>query len=269
MRRALRHIVVFGLLGVVMSYAVALGTLALPHSLRLPNLGDTVSAPVGARLHWSVRLASNQFLDRILSDVSDSPDYTKLGFRDAVKPTPIEFLASVGEKAVVSTLRAWPASKFRKGTPRRHIRSHNRRILVVRSGWPCRSSRCEVEQWYDLDERSRQRIYLRGPEAKGGLKGTSIGLAQIEVVPFWPLWLGLVLNSTFYGAILCGLWFGPNMIRRGVRRRRGLCVGCGYDLRGSEMSGESSSDSEVGSVVPPRRGDERVCPECGARSGSE
>jgi hypothetical protein len=64
-----------------------------------------------------------------------------------------------------------------------------------------------------------------------------------------PCWTGLLLNMVCFGGGYWLLELGAkglmqmrDLIRRGRRRRRGLCVSCGYDLRGS-MNG--------------------ACPECG------
>ena len=64
----------------------------------------------------------------------------------------------------------------------------------------------------------------------------------IKVIPYGPLWLGLLTNSIFYSAVLWLLIPGPFVLRRMIRRKRGLCVKCAYDLRGAEH---------------------KVCPECG------
>ncbi len=56
-----------------------------------------------------------------------------------------------------------------------------------------------------------------------------------------PLPIGFALNTLVYAAGLWGVRYGPGRIRRFNRRRRGLCVTCGYDIAGL-----------------PR------CPECGA-----
>jgi hypothetical protein len=58
-----------------------------------------------------------------------------------------------------------------------------------------------------------------------------------------PLWRGLALNTLLYAGLVWAVWFGPGVVRRRRRRRRGLCVRCGYDLKGL-------SDG--------------ACPECGA-----
>ncbi len=61
-------------------------------------------------------------------------------------------------------------------------------------------------------------------------------------LPLTPLWPGIAINTVFYGAILWLLVPGPFALRRYVRRRRGRCITCGYDLRGAFDEG---------------------CPECG------
>jgi hypothetical protein len=62
------------------------------------------------------------------------------------------------------------------------------------------------------------------------------------VVPYHPIWAGFAGNTVFYAMILWLLIPGPFLLRRHIRRRRGRCVKCGYDLRGDLAHG---------------------CPECG------
>ena len=58
-----------------------------------------------------------------------------------------------------------------------------------------------------------------------------------------PIWLGFAVNTLFYAALLWLLWSGSSVTRRLIRKRRGWCLKCGYDLRHAEHD---------------------VCPECGA-----
>ncbi len=58
------------------------------------------------------------------------------------------------------------------------------------------------------------------------------------------LWPGFAINSVFYGVILWLLWSAPFTTRRLIRKQRGRCIKCGYDLRHAEHE---------------------VCPECGGR----
>ena len=63
-------------------------------------------------------------------------------------------------------------------------------------------------------------------------------------IPFRPVWPGFAINTVFYASILWLLTLGPVTARRMIRRKRGRCIQCGYDLRG-----HSEGDA---------------CPECGA-----
>ena len=68
-----------------------------------------------------------------------------------------------------------------------------------------------------------------------------------RVFPFHPIWPGFAVNTIFYAAIL---WvpFAPFVLRRHIRRKRGRCPQCAYDLRSDLTSG---------------------CPECGWRREAE
>jgi len=63
------------------------------------------------------------------------------------------------------------------------------------------------------------------------------------VLPYGPIWPGLLANTAIYGSAWWALLFGPGMFIRWRRRRAGRCVKCGYDLRGLSPGSE--------------------CPECG------
>ncbi len=65
-----------------------------------------------------------------------------------------------------------------------------------------------------------------------------------RTLPYHVIWPGFAINTAFYAAILWLLTLGPFTARSFIRRRRGLCIKCGYDLRGDLSSG---------------------CPECGWR----
>ncbi|MCH8152927.1 MAG: hypothetical protein IH830_11215 [Planctomycetes bacterium] len=65
-----------------------------------------------------------------------------------------------------------------------------------------------------------------------------------DTLPLRPIWPGFAINTLFYAAILWPLISGPFALRHHIRRKRGLCVSCGYDLRHANHD---------------------VCPECGWR----
>jgi hypothetical protein len=99
------------------------------------------------------------------------------------------------------------------------------RGTIIQAGGPCHA----VEGW---------RInYLAAPNgAFQKVDGHSSGLLMANSfnVPVRRLWPGLLANTAFYGVILWALWSTPGAVLRGLRRRRGSCVRCGYDLRGAE-----------------------------------
>ena len=66
--------------------------------------------------------------------------------------------------------------------------------------------------------------------------------AEPRVLPLIPIWPGFAINTLFYATILWLVIPGPFALRRLIRRKRGLCVACGYDL--------SHADHDA-------------CPECG------
>jgi hypothetical protein len=65
---------------------------------------------------------------------------------------------------------------------------------------------------------------------------------QAARIPLYPRWPGFAVNTLFYATILWLVIPGPFVLRRLVRRRRGRCPQCGYDLRHALSAG---------------------CPECG------
>jgi len=61
-------------------------------------------------------------------------------------------------------------------------------------------------------------------------------------LPLRPIFPGFIINTLFYAAMWFGIFFGVAALRRFVRKKRGRCVKCSYDLRGQFDKG---------------------CPECG------
>ena len=57
------------------------------------------------------------------------------------------------------------------------------------------------------------------------------------VLPLLIIWPGFAINTVFYAAILWLLTLGPFTARRIIRRKRGRCIKCGYDLRDDFSSG--------------------------------
>lgn len=75
------------------------------------------------------------------------------------------------------------------------------------------------------------------------LVGSKAPGVNLRLLPIRFLWSGLVLNSLAFGGLYWMIFFGPGYIRRAMRKWRGQCTRCAYQLRGLPPS------------VP--------CPECG------
>ncbi len=110
---------------------------------------------------------------------------------------------------------------------RRHLSDW---FIVCVAGWPCPA--------------------LQGAEHLRQERRTTMGVLdswwrtrhRMRPAPHRPLWPGFFTNTLFYAVILWALWSAPFAARRIIRRRRGRCVRCGYDLRYA---------------------DHDACPECG------
>jgi hypothetical protein len=66
---------------------------------------------------------------------------------------------------------------------------------------------------------------------------SALDIEWAQVVPLAPIWPGFLVNTLFYGAVLWLVISGPLILRRFIRRKRGCCPPCGYDLRGALDAG--------------------------------
>ena len=62
-------------------------------------------------------------------------------------------------------------------------------------------------------------------------------LYQIRFLPLHPIWPGFAINTIFYAVLVWCITLAPFTARRMIRRKRNLCIKCGYDLRGSSGGG--------------------------------
>ncbi len=244
MRRAMKHILIFGLLasgGMVASFVAAwicALMLPMPWSQRMENAGRPSNWE--GELVWlglgAGRICTQR--SRTLTERVDSTDW-----REVFDPN-----------------RREPLPDMIEGIGRNHT------VMLCGYGWPS-ISHVAVREHIVIFDRAEEGFMNSPPTAQPGTAirdgvrfngwdgwwPPSWGPASWHefgwdtLVPIRPLWLGFMINTVFYGVGFWLLWFGlfrgPGMIRRGVRRRRGRCVKCGYDLRGNAAGS--------------------ACPECG------
>ena len=101
-------------------------------------------------------------------------------------------------------------------------------FLEVAYGWPALATfyRSEVKQSLTITE-------LRyGLDISPAGSSFPKNIALPRVLPLRPIWPGFAINTIFYAALLWLLTLGPFTARRMLRRKRGHCIQCGYDLRG-------------------------------------
>ncbi len=68
-----------------------------------------------------------------------------------------------------------------------------------------------------------------------------------RVLPYRPIWPGLIVNTIFYAMILWLVSPAPFALRRFLRVRRGLCPKCAYPM------GESAVCTECGAELPTKK----------------
>ena len=88
--------------------------------------------------------------------------------------------------------------------------------------------------------------YLPGKNAWGNRRKVS------RVVPFFPLWPGFIASTFTYAVAIGVVWLSAWSVRRAVRRWRGRCPACGYDLQRDLAAGCSECGWRRASVASTR-----------------
>lgn len=147
------------------------------------------------------------------------------------------------------------------GMPRSDARVATMMFCWIDAGWPCpvlearwpnrtttflMMSNTDAERHLFLTPKHRELV--EGFCAAHLAQPLLIDVPWTSVVESKPLpcsvnWWGLMVNASLYGGLLWSCVGGIASLRRSLRRRRGQCTGCGYDL-----------------VRLP------ICPECGKRA---
>ena len=194
-----------------------------------------LGAVVNVAVAWGIVLWSNEF--------PYTPAYEKLGKRaDWSRPV----------------VRDWPPPQFQAFgqtwglslqiqvvQPSLSRTSPGAGLSLFRSGWPSRAVEAEYQgkHFGGTPLKPIWRYSIELPQ-----RARPNEPACYRPVPCRPIWPAFAINTAFYAAMLWPLICGPialrRVIRRHIRRKRGLCIACGYDLRGNLSHG---------------------CPECGWR----
>ncbi len=146
------------------------------------------------------------------------------------------------QKEAKGTLKPNARESYRWGRLRRVVTDRDRPVAGIEDarGWPVLALWCELAP---PDASGRVGIHVEGGVAADWSGGTAT-LGEFRALPMRPIWTGLAVDTAVWAGTWLVLLEGGWLARRLVRRGRGRCPECGYDLRGQLAAG---------------------CPECGWR----
>ena len=233
MRRWLTRLAVFLLLGAIVNVAVAWGCAAWVDTYQSGKGYKYAVLATPQGYFWIVRGESARGAERVHSQIMvhsyANPTETAISPPDLIPSwSTISPEIDLGPPVVfdnqIQDARGWPLLSMR--------------CTFLRTGAkPGPITGREVVGGYELPPRSWTR---------GLIPGT-----KLRALPYIPIPLGFVVNTLFYAAFIGISITGALAGRRVIRRARGHCIKCGYDLRGASGGGGGG-----------------VCPECGASGRS-
>ena len=96
----------------------------------------------------------------------------------------------------------------------------------------------EPEPGLDTDPETFQDISLyKEPDARRGWFLNPF-FEESTILPFHPIWSGLIINTLFYAVLIWGVVSGPGVARRAFRKYRNRCPACAYPIGTSAICTE-------------------------------
>lgn len=106
-------------------------------------------------------------------------------------------------------------------------------------GWPALSFWCRSHRVLMSESVQSQPSQLTGGVELPMPASVSLsGRKWPRLLPYRPIWSGLVANALVYAACLYFLFLGPSHFRQFFRRRRSQCPWCGYPCGASSVCSE-------------------------------
>ncbi len=227
MKRSLFKLVVFLLLGAVVNIAVAWGCAVRPYPRGL--FSSRVLPWPSRDYQWTSPEGFDTYIVERTGEWRVSQD-RMIGFVCRLGPPP----QRLNDSQYRDLIPEWSAF----AEPRVGARLNADMFVEQANGWPLLCLRLDGPLFSGNDLAS---LYS---EMSGGLELPWIAPPWRNVVPYHPIWSGFTINTILYAPFLWLLSLGPFAARRMIRRKRGHCIKCGYNLRGDFSCG---------------------CPECGWR----
>jgi hypothetical protein len=168
---------------------------------------------------------------------------------ELIQQNPRDSRIPMGEPTV---LPGWVASP---DSAPEDLRESVNYVDTLATGWPLRCAAGEV--WFVWTRNSDGQLATTEDIERPPASGTTTAPVRRHLwrvatnatgpteLPLRVVWGGLIADVAVWSAAWGVVLFGAAWARQVRRRRRGLCAGCGYDLRGAAAGA--------------------ACPECGAR----
>ncbi len=217
MKRRLLTILLFLLLGAIVNVLGATCTGILTYPIDMKN--EWASEQITEDVCWQVYLYGNWCATLYYSEVMYGRAWSGVPEVDDILPSWVSFDDFPDWGTFIDDKVDWEDPEFGdRALDFRQIRA---------CGWPLRAMWCETV----IDSLGATQFDLNGgiwwPPGK-----TLVEIGDYRrVVPLRPIWYGLAINTVFFGTILWLASCGPLALRRIIRRKRGHCPKCGYDLR--------------------------------------
>ena len=107
------------------------------------------------------------------------------------------------------------------------------------SGWPMLSfwSRLEIVDYRHNFVSTDARV-LPHDKLEKGIYVDARWISKQAILPFGPIWHGVIVNTLFYAAVVVLLYGLLHSLRRRRRVRKGLCAKCAYPVGSSDVCTE-------------------------------
>lgn len=112
-------------------------------------------------------------------------------------------------------------------------------------GWPFAALSCRSPRISIASATLAAQVTISGRDLEGGFPlpdRVRAGAREWRALPYQPIWIGLILDVLVFGIAWMAILRGSGPVRSWIRRFRGRCPTCGYDVRAQFEAG---------------------CPECG------
>jgi len=224
-------IVLFLLLGAVATVAIAWTVTCLPYS---PSSKVRDEPPFGLFLTFNADVPITRTRCSYHAEYRLKPSFTLR------RPCPYVLSGDELDLVAPSWSIVHDRERLYEMAPPRLQRSWIASIQEQAAGWPCLALR--GTHYFDPstgnDNKTAQHrfAYRRSCIFLPTWLRPDETLYSLPIEPIFP---GFLINAVLYAIVLWMLLCGPFALRRLIRRKRGCCPKCGYDLRG-ELGGGCS-----------------------------